>query len=112
MAKKPNVVKELKALGKELGVAVNRMKGSKEFKKLEKDVAKGFRSIANSLMASLSAAQKSRSTKNIKRHLGRLVDAGVRQGKIEAQRAQVLAAAEIKKARAKLEKITAKASKS
>lgn len=104
MTKKNNLGKELLALGKDLADAVDKMKSSKEFKAVERDITKAVKSISNSVWASLKAARKSPSTKKIQKRLGKVLDEGKKQSAVEIEKAQTAAAKGIQRARILLKK--------
>src|SRR5258706_2148169 len=89
---------ELKALGIEMASALKAMKESKEFKQLEKDLARGIKSVSSSLGKALKAAHQSKSTSKLKKRIKRVIHTGREEGKIQAQKAQVVAAQKIKQA--------------
>ena len=111
MESKPNLGKELKALGNELAGALKQIRSSQEFKELEREVTSGVKNISTSLMKGLKAARQSENTSKLKSQLGRVVKAGRVQGKIEAEKARRAAAVGIKKARLSLRELTTKVKK-
>jgi len=106
MSHKEKLIQELKGLGKDLGQAAKKMKSSPEFKSLEKAVSRAVKSISQGLLKSLVAAKKSPTTKKIKNRLRNVLKEGRKQGKMGASRAQAAAARGIKKARAKLNRVS------
>ena len=67
------------------------VKKRREFQHLEREVARGVKSISRRLKLSFKAAGRSRSAAKLKRRMGRVVKEGKKQGKIEAQKAQAAA---------------------
>lgn len=108
MAKQPDLIKELTALGKELGGAVNQMRGSKEFKELEKEISTSVKAISSTLIRSLKAAGKSESAHRIKKQAARVAAAGAEVGKTEARKAQGAAVVKLRKVRAILRQMSRK----
>ncbi len=103
-----NLAKELKALGMEMASAMKKMKDSQEFKKLEKDLAFGIKSISSSLGKALMAAQKSKETAKIKKRLKKVVTVGAKEGKVQVIKAEAVAAQKIKQAAKAVRNIAAK----
>jgi hypothetical protein len=108
MAQKPEVLKELKALGSDLSAALQQMRKSKEFNDLRTQVVKGIQSISDSLIRSVKAAQRSPQTRKIKRRLTRVAQAGAAEGQVKAGEAQVAAAKSLRKVRATLRQFSSK----
>ena len=102
---KNNFFRELKSLGMEIGQAIKDMRSSQEFKHLEKEMVKGAKSVTFSLARALKAAKKSKSTAVLKKRIKRVVKAGKKEGMIQAERAQVLAATKIHEANKALKEV-------
>ena len=96
---------ELKGLGSDINQAFKQAAGSAEFKKLQKSLMAGIKTISTSLFQAADAARKSPQAKKIKSRLKRVAKEGKKEGAIQAKKAEAAAVAQLKKARQALKKL-------